>query len=253
MKGTRTNAMLVGATLLSLCLAGPVAAGAAVDNAQVVQMVELGLDEGTIEAKIGASRTNFDTSPEALLALKESGVSPQVIQSMIRADASGAGAAANTGDQRIALVGADGAETGIEPVRVHVEISHRKRWIPFAGAFMNPETFMTIEGEHARLRTAPTPSFVTAIDPLNVRLVHLGDNEEGGRYVVFDGTRTDREIEIVSEDMGGGNYRLTPAVELQPGQEYAFLVTPTLPTGVGFWGWYATPGNAGRAFDFGVE
>lgn len=114
---------------------------------------------------------------------------------------------------------------------------------------------MPSPGEPGKLPSppGPTPSFVTNVDPLNARLLHMGDNEEGGRYVVFDGTRSDREIELASESLGGGRHQLTPKVPLQPGEEYAFMVTPPLPSGVAFWGWFTTPGNAGRAFDFGVD
>ena len=55
-------------------------------NDDVVQMVKGGFDESTTVAAIqAASDTNFDTSVQALLALKGSGVSEKVISAMLAA------------------------------------------------------------------------------------------------------------------------------------------------------------------------
>lgn len=69
-----------------------VAAGAAfsqsnkpLTNDDVVQMVKGGFDESTTIAAIDAAQTNFDTSVQALMALKAAGVSEKVISSMLAA------------------------------------------------------------------------------------------------------------------------------------------------------------------------
>lgn len=54
-------------------------------NADVMKLVKAGLSPETIEAKIAASATEFDTSTEALVALAESGVPDRVIRTMIGA------------------------------------------------------------------------------------------------------------------------------------------------------------------------
>ena len=55
-------------------------------NDDVVQMVKGGFDESTTVAAIqAASDTNFDTSVQALLALKAAGVSEKIISSMLAA------------------------------------------------------------------------------------------------------------------------------------------------------------------------
>ena len=65
---------------------------------------------------------------------------------------------------------------------------------------------------------------------------------------------SDREIKIVGESLGGGQHKLTPETPLEAGQEYAFVVSPQLSSGMGFWEWFATAsGNAGKAYDFGVN
>lgn len=54
-------------------------------NADIVKLVKAGLSAETIEAKIAASETKFDTSTDALVALAESGVPDRVIRAMIGA------------------------------------------------------------------------------------------------------------------------------------------------------------------------
>ena len=52
-------------------------------NADVVQMVKAGFDEQTVVKAIQANGTHFDVSPQALVALKNSGVSQMIIQAML--------------------------------------------------------------------------------------------------------------------------------------------------------------------------
>lgn len=54
-------------------------------NDDVVQMVKGGFDESTTVAAIDATETNFDTSVQALMALKAAGVSEKVISAMLAA------------------------------------------------------------------------------------------------------------------------------------------------------------------------
>lgn len=65
--------------LLSLLLA-------TLGNADIVKLVKAGLTAETIEAKIAASDTDFDTSTDALVALAGAGVPDRVIRAMIEHD-----------------------------------------------------------------------------------------------------------------------------------------------------------------------
>jgi hypothetical protein len=64
---------------------GPPPVAAALQNQDVVKMVKAGSDDGAIIARISSSKCQFDTSPEALIKLHQSGVSPAVIKAMIGA------------------------------------------------------------------------------------------------------------------------------------------------------------------------
>jgi hypothetical protein len=66
---------------------------AGIGNADVQAMVEAAFSDPTIISVIGANDVQFDLSPRALVALKGAGVSEQVIEAMIAAEAEKARAA----------------------------------------------------------------------------------------------------------------------------------------------------------------
>jgi hypothetical protein len=70
-------------------------------NADVVSMVKAGLAETTIILAVQHSPTNFDTSPQELIRLKNAGVGQKVLDAMLTASSSAAGQAAQApGDDR---------------------------------------------------------------------------------------------------------------------------------------------------------
>jgi hypothetical protein len=61
-----------------------VAPGAALTNADIVQMQRARLSEEIILSKIGTSTTNFNTDTQDLIELKEAGVNDNIINAMVR-------------------------------------------------------------------------------------------------------------------------------------------------------------------------
>ena len=57
-------------------------------NADVINMTKQGLDAGLIVKSIQSSNTAFDTTPQTLIDLKNSGVDNSVIDAMLSAQAS---------------------------------------------------------------------------------------------------------------------------------------------------------------------
>jgi hypothetical protein len=197
-------------------LAAPAfAASGVVDNQAVVEMVHLGLSQEVIIAKIHSSPTAFDTSPKALAKLKHARVPTRIITAMVEAGSGGGGSdgvnpVTDPNAANFQFVSASGAHSAMTPVRVTAEISHRKAWIPFYHG--GPETFLFIHGRHAALHTGGAPTFVTNINPINVRLVHLGEKKDrDARYVVFSGSTTDREVQVTPTRLGNGMWQLKPA------------------------------------------
>jgi hypothetical protein len=74
---------------LALLIAVPVSAQAdkPLTNDDILQMIKAGFDEETVVKAIAASSTNFDISVGGLLALKQAGVSEQIIKAMLDAEA----------------------------------------------------------------------------------------------------------------------------------------------------------------------
>ena len=58
---------------------------AVLQNQDVIKMVKAGLDDALIIAKIGSSKCQFDTSTDALIQLKQSGVSAAVLKAIMGA------------------------------------------------------------------------------------------------------------------------------------------------------------------------
>jgi hypothetical protein len=61
----------------------PVPVADVVRNQDVISLVKAGLDDEIVIAKIGSSKCQFDTSPEALTQLRQRGVSAAVIKAMV--------------------------------------------------------------------------------------------------------------------------------------------------------------------------
>jgi hypothetical protein len=65
--------------------AGTVPSGAVLRNGDIIKLAKVGVDDATISAKIRSSRCQFDTSTDALVLLKKSGVSAAVLKAMVGA------------------------------------------------------------------------------------------------------------------------------------------------------------------------
>ncbi|MEW6107869.1 MAG: hypothetical protein AB1632_01690 [Nitrospirota bacterium] len=220
-------------------------------NESVIKMVKLGIADDIIIAKINAGKGSYDTSPEALSKLQKMGVSTKIITAMIetKSDPSKAVSAfaAKIPEGKFLLKKEDGYQK-ILPVKVTSEFSHRKAWIPFRVS-SSLETFIFIAGKGSNIKvTNAHPVFYTRIEPSKIMLVKLGfHRNKEKRYVVFSGSHTDREIQLVVE-AEGDIYRITPKDELEAG-EYAFLASIKAPfTGVAM----GLP-DIEEAYDFGVN
>ena len=92
--GTKTTATIQGNNLtdsggqkwvLREQSAGTAPVGPLLKNQDVIKMVKAGLDDALIIAKIGSSKCQFDTSTDALIQLKQSGVSAAVLKAIVSA------------------------------------------------------------------------------------------------------------------------------------------------------------------------
>jgi formylglycine-generating enzyme required for sulfatase activity len=119
--GTKTTATLEGINLtdgsgqtwvLREQSAPPASVAGVLQNQDVIKMVKAGFDDTVIITKIGSSECQFDTSTDALIQLKQSGVSAAVLNVMV-----GGGAAPAV--QQPAEIAAGGEKAGPEPPQVY--------------------------------------------------------------------------------------------------------------------------------------
>jgi hypothetical protein len=57
----------------------------ALRNEDIIKLAKVGIDDATIIAKIGSSKCQFDTSTDALVQLKQNGVSVAILKAMVGA------------------------------------------------------------------------------------------------------------------------------------------------------------------------
>jgi len=77
--------MRAGQAILLMVLLGSLSiAAGAMNNEDVVKLVKAGISENLIISTIETSETDFDTSADALIKMKEARVPEAIIQRMIR-------------------------------------------------------------------------------------------------------------------------------------------------------------------------
>jgi hypothetical protein len=139
-KGWRTTAACVVALALVACVA-LATQEKPLENGDVVKLTKLDMGEQVIIAKIRASRAvSFDTSTDALIALKEAGVAKPVIAAMIERSTAAAAPAvpkAATAEPAVTLFANGGS---VELKAVYGQLKGKsspfgfQQWVQFADA-----------------------------------------------------------------------------------------------------------------------
>lgn len=260
---------LLAAALICCQIAAAAQESKPLTNADVVAMMQAGLPESTVILAIQKGSTNFDTSPQALIQLKNQGVSPKVMDAMLQPAGAAPAAAApvrpNPFDPSSLTAGGGVAVPGGDVFlvdgdkRVQMKYSTpNARTNSMVGAMVNPfhktKVRAALNGNHAQLRiTNTSPLFeVTLVSNVNptdvialVRLTPKSDRREietgrGGITGVSSGFRKSDLVPISVEEAqgtGGANFKVYKAK----------VVSPLQP------GEYALVTQAGGYYDFGVD
>lgn len=265
--------------LIALFIAqGSVAAEVALTNDEVIRMVKAGLSDALVVAKIQqAEKVAFDLEVDHLIGLREAGVSETVVKAMLdRSNAPVFPAPSATGSPAAAAVpsgmpGFAAEDLGYEAIKVALEVSEGTTQIRILRGELSSNTvmgfgmmFMDYPGLRARTRTRDRrPSLlVRSSAPLTGGRYFLGkldsDEDDGIRSLKvssakgrlkagFGGSSRgfmepdhDWVVEFKAEEAGPDLWRVTPAVDLEPGE----------------YGWYADLGSGMQGngiFDFGVD
>jgi len=234
-------------------------------NDDVVTMVQAGLPQDVVIEKIKASKTAFDTSTDALVALKKEGVGGDIIRVMVNPSSESrqpGGVPGNSnqpapcqvppGGQPPWLSGASPAMWYADPDKGdRVEMNYERGTISHVG-FIFGASLLSLHPIRASVRVAGRTQFVSCINPTDAPLVHFsldkGSDERNtsvGRFTPVSMSFHISEEDLVRfrfEKTPEGYFKITPEAPLKPG-EYGFV-----PQGsIGFF----SPGE--RVYSFGVD
>jgi hypothetical protein len=237
-------------------------------NDDIVAMVQAGLPQDVIFEKIKTSRTAFDTSTQALVALKKAGVSGDVIRVMVNPAAESRPAVAATpwanpngpapcqapaGGTPPWLTGASPAMWYSDPARGdRVEISYERGTITHVGFAGFGSSLLVLHPLKAAVRVPGQTQFWTCINPTDAPLVHFSIDKDSDERNTSVGKIMPWKIEfhISDEDLVRFSAEKTP--------EGYFKITTASPLQAGEYG-FVPQGNAGffaageRVYSFGVD
>jgi hypothetical protein len=249
-------------------------------NQDIIDMVNLGLSDGVIIAKIrsvsGADGLKFDTSVGGLKALKAAKVSDGVIKVMINpappvsvvATATPVSVDPNLPPPEVGVYWKDGATFVLIQGQAisQAKVGGRAGSFLTSGirgqhwdAYLNGPTSNNHVREHRPVFYFYVPEGGSAADYALIKLEKKGDRREfqigsfGGVTGGKSGVKKDKEILFRSEHVGVRTYKIALDNDLQPG-EYAFFM------GTGQQGMMASRdvsassggSAAGRIYDFNV-
>ncbi len=263
----RTQGLFTSLLLAACLLVGSTASVSGQEvmtNETVIQMVKAGFSENVILAKMRSSQTKFDTRTEALIALKQAGVSEKVMSAIISGGAPPASAPAASAPAASAPAAVATAPPGSHRGPIyHVSGGKQVELIGISGdietsraPFSGRKTELVLPGNKAKYRTSDRqPVFLSASEPADVPLVKLdpGKNDRNlrvsssfrsGPYsgsTSQRGIRPEDRVDVEAERDNRGFFRIRPRAPLPPG-EYAFVLTRssgTIPMGT--------------VYDFGVD
>ncbi len=238
-------------------------------NEDILSMVQAGLPQEVVIEKIKSSKTAFDTSTEALVALKKAGVSGDVIRIMVNPAAElkpapgvatlGANPSAPApcqvppGGQAPWLSGASPAMWMVDPDKGdRSEVNYERGTITHVGFAGFGTRLLVLHPIKAGLRVPSRTQFLSCINPTDAPLVHFsldpGSDERNtsvGRTTPFNMSFNISQEDLVPykfEKTPDGYFKITPDAQLKAG-EYGFV-----PQGsIGFF-------SAGeRVYTFGVN
>lgn len=235
-----------------------------VTNAAIIKMVKAKLGEGIIISKIRNSKASFDLSTEALIKLKDAGVSDNIIGTMQNPQSQPTSASQPMNSSATSSGGlfiAQGEKNiEMEYVAGFTKITTSAISMGWTGSTKTKFVIMA-NGEKASLRIKnKTPIFYTKLHPSEIGLVIFDTdtyNKKPVRYVLRVGdmwqtqgqaagpAQTNIDFDFKKEP--NGLYKISLKAPLEKG-EYGFIAQ-----GAGSGGGPWNPSSSYKIFDFGVD
>ncbi len=247
--------------LLMLCLCGFLYANAhaqneVLTNTSIVEMIELGFESDIIISKIETATTNFDTSIEALRALKDQNVPSAVLAAMVNAGKKNSVVVEKTG---IFFFNPEGAEQKLLPttftgsktrtlaagltygiasgkVKSVLNSSTSRNTVPANAEFVFyflpfKDTQMLATDWWFRAATSPNEFALVVLDVNKGKDIRELETGKVNAWVGADvGVKKDNVVGFDMTEIGNGVYKVTPREPLPPG-EYCFFYQGTVPQG----------------------
>lgn len=264
--------VLSAATTLAL-------AQAVMNNAEVIKLVEAGMPDSVIlEAIYSAKSHKFDTSANALVALKNKGASADVLKAVLNPRAGAVAPAAAATGARAATAAA--APSGLNPEEVAVVVGGQEQVMQYitptmrtaarALGFGGVASYATLQGTKAQRRLPGNGvEFVVSVPKnaqpqgyltlANFAVRNNGTREvmTGGGYMSYSsGINKSRVVAVTNEPLADQSrardgfilYRVKPEKDLPSGEYALVLYTAEIRT-IGFFG----QSVANSFYDFGVD
>jgi hypothetical protein len=264
------------AALFAAVFVSQAALAAPMKNADVIKLLDAGMPEEVVLQAIANGQPRFDTSSDALIALKAKGATPAILKAMLNPASAGKKQQASSSSQSPRETKSN---SGYNPEEVTVVIDGQQTVMQYiipqhrtaarALGFGGMASYANLSGAAAQRRLAsPSPEFIVSV-PKNaqadnymtlanfaVRNNNTREVMTGGGYMSYStGIHKSRVVKIKSEAMADQSaardgfvlYKITPEAPLKKGEYALVLYTGELRTA----GFFAQAANS--YFDFGID
>lgn len=246
--------------LVALCLlvAGQLChAQEALDNGAVIKLSKSGLSEDLIVQTINASAGHYDTGADALIALKQAGITDKEIGAMLMKNANPNGPAVSQAPQTIVIAAPPPALPGVTDVGVYYK-DKDGAWVNinsenvnfktggvmktvFTDGIVKPDLNGHLSGPASKVKLAQPVEFAIygfeGQDAGNYQLLHLHTHKDGREFrsvtggVFHESGGAQRDmVDFKAKRIASRVYVVTVPEHLEPG-EYGFLPPSTMNTG----------------------
>ncbi len=246
----------VAVAVMSFLVAGQLCyAQQSLDNAAVVKLAKSGLSEDLIVQTINASAGHYDTGTDALIALKQAGITDKEVGAMLMKNANPNGPAQMP--TMITIAAPPPPLPGVTDVGVYFK-DKNGQWVniesenvnfktggvlksAFSDGIVKPDLNGHLTGPTSKLKLNTPVEFaiytLEGQDAGNYQLLHLREHKDGREFrsvtggVFHQSGGAERDtVEFVSKRVAPRTYILTVPAPLVPG-EYGFLPPMTMNTG----------------------
>lgn len=214
-----------------------------IDNARVVEMCKMGLDDEIVIAKIKTGRTKFALADNDLVALKQAGVSGKVVAAMLEASV--------LKEPHVVIDGNPAPLHTLGQAKVGGRLGSS---LSFGIKSVKSKAYL--QGQHAAIIVSRNPNIEMELPPgdsvdnyILVVMDAKGDRRElevgaaGGAVGAKQGIRGESIIKTSSDALGGRKFKISASQTLKSGEYILYIVGSA----------DFQKGIFGRGYDFTVE